>query len=281
MKVGLFKKEIFAVSLFLWLLLGDTPIILSFAKAKLNNLRPQSSLAVLDQNELCDSARLVTVKVLKGNYWGSGVLIAKNGNIYSIVTNGHVLKENKNQYAIQTHDAKQYQAFVVERFDKKVTGNDLVLLQFDSSLNYDIATLNKWLFPAKVMAAGFPTHSYPQVADPQGFLCTRIGKVFRKLDEPMQNGYQLGYFISVHNGMSGGPLLNEQGKLVGINGMAEPAIFTNHDLYLYRDGRRVSESLEMQPEQALEKLTSASWAICSETIVELFSKVLRLELESE
>jgi hypothetical protein len=42
-----------------------------------------------------------------------------------------------------------------------------------------------------------------------------IGAIAPKL---LQDGYRLGYSNDVVLGMSGGPILNEQGQLIGING---------------------------------------------------------------
>ncbi|NEQ40525.1 MAG: trypsin-like peptidase domain-containing protein, partial [Okeania sp. SIO3I5] len=88
----------------------------------------------------------------------------------------------------------------------------------------------------------------------------------------------IGYNLSIYNGMSGGPLLNNYGQLVGIIGMGEPIIFVNPDIYLYRDGSRVTDSLAVSPEQALDFLSSLSWAIPSETLVDLSPSGLELNL---
>ena len=95
----------------------------------------------------------------------------------------------------------------------------------------------------------------------------------------MRSGYQIGYKLTVFNGMSGGPLLNNHGQLVGIIGMGEPIIFVNPDIYLYKDGSRVTESLDISSEKALDFLSSLSWASPSETLVDLSPSELGLNFE--
>jgi hypothetical protein len=260
------------------MLLTQTPSFVAYAQVGLESLLKSGQPS---QNKLCSTAKLSTVKVLGGTPWGSGILVKKHGSRYSVVTNGHVLAGNQERYTVETYDGKAHQAFVLVRFDhSEVTGNDLVILQFDSSTNYEVATLAKWAEEEKVMAAGFPVNPDSSVSDPQGFMCSELASVSRKLPKPMQNGYQLGYLFSIPNGMSGGALFNEQGKVVGINGMGDPAIFTNPDIYLYRDGRRVSDSLGLPATQALDLLYSSSWAIPSETIEYLAPQGLNLTLDT-
>ena len=281
MKLRWSTLRVFVSSLLLGILIAHTPKVVTYAQATLKLFLPKQNSPQLSQEQLCQVAKGVTVKILGGDAWGSGVLISqRDSSKYSLITNGHVLKGEGEFFSIETPDGQKHSASLLVRFDHgQATGNDLAILQFDSPKSYQIATLKQWTEPDKVMAAGFPVAPEPSLADSQGFVCTQLGKVFRKLEQPMQQGYQLGYFISVRNGMSGGPLLDEKGRVVGINGMAEPAIFTNPDLYRYRDGTRVSESIDLAPERAMAFLSSSSWAIPSETIIYLSPEGLNLTLK--
>ncbi|MBR8837247.1 MAG: trypsin-like peptidase domain-containing protein [Stigonema ocellatum SAG 48.90 = DSM 106950] len=260
-------------------ILIQTPHLTSYAQSSFKNVLPQLSSKELSQKQLCDVAKLFTVKVIQGNSWGSGILVQKQGRQYTLVTNGHVLTQEKEKYTVETHDGKKYEAFVLVRFDHvKLTGADLAILQFNSPTNYEVATLAKWTKGEKVMASGFASDATNSLF--QRFMCTQVGQVSRRLEQSMQLGYQLGYFLSIRNGMSGGSLLNTQGKVVGINGMAEPAIFRNPDIYLYRNGSRVSESLGLPADKALDLLSNSSWAIPSEKFVELSHSTLNLTISS-
>ena len=213
------------------------------------------------------------------NSWGTGILVQRqNSSKYSLITSAHVLNREQEFFTIETPDHQKHKASTLVRFDHgKQTGSDLAFLQFNSSNSYQVAVLGEWDQSSKVIAGGFP-NNIDLLEQDQTFLCTELGKVFQKLEQPMQDGYQIGSFLGIHNGMSGGPLLNMQGEVIGMNGLAEPAIFNNPDLYLYRNGTRVTESMKLPPERALKLLASSSWSIPSDTIISLSPKQLSLKL---
>jgi S1-C subfamily serine protease len=219
------------------------------------------------RSQPCDQAKLFTVKVKQGEGWGSGFILNKQGVKYTVVTNGHVLT-TQNKYKIETYNKKEYTAIVLHRFDKdKLKGDDVAVLQFDSYDDYPVAKLESLVkIGQKVVASGFPLETSPD--RPLGFFCTELSELSFTLAKPMEEGYQLGYFSSLPNGMSGGPLLNSDGKVVGINGKTDPTIFINPNLYRYKDGSLVNESLDL--------LSSSSWAIPTKTIVNLTSKFINL-----
>jgi S1-C subfamily serine protease len=245
---------------------------------------PLPSLLRLSQEAICDLAKRSTVRVPSGGNWGSGTLIAKHGSSqYSVVTSGHVVSQDQEFFVVETYEGKSYPASLLVRFDHgQKTGNDLAILQFESPEDYPIVHLTSWQAPTGVVAAGFPIRPMANSVDAQGFTCTEPGAVVQNLEEPMQNGYQMGYDLGVQNGMSGGPLFNDIGDVVGINGMAQPVLLANSSLYLYRDGQPVSEnlseSLRVTPDQALHLLTDNSWAIPAETLVYLSPQGLDLSL---
>ena len=256
----LFKFGVLISSLFITLLikphnfLGGEQTIFQYA---LSEAPPKP----ISGESLCEMAKPITVKVLGVGAWGSGILVQRQGALYSVVTNNHVLKGDKEIYQVQTVDGKIHQATVKKRFEQENFPEDdldLAILQFnDPYTTYQIAKIGRWKEGEKVLAAGFPVT--PEPSHPQKeFFCTKLADVSRKLDASMKQGYQLGYYQEVRNGMSGGPLVNDQGQLIGINGKRQPAIFVNRDLYLYRDGSQVSESLDL--------LSRSSWAIPIETV---------------
>ncbi len=231
--------------------------------------------------KVCKTAAEITVKILSGEGWGSGILVQKQGDVYTAVTNGHVLKDKAEKFIVKTPDDGEYEASLLVNFHHgEATGNDLAILQFNSPKNYAVASLGKWEAGERVMAAGFPIDFNSVPSNNAGFTCTKLGDVSRKLARPMRSGYQIGYNLTIYNGMSGGPLLNNGGKLVGIIGMGEPIIFVNPDVYLYPDGSRVTESLGGSAEEGLAFLSSLSWAISSETLVYLSPAGLQLTFDS-
>jgi S1-C subfamily serine protease len=274
-----FKQRVGICNLVIGILLMQIPTLVTYAQSSPKPILPKLSSKQLLEKELCNIAKPFTVRVQQGNYWGSGILAQKQGTQYTIVTNGHVLTKEAESYTIETYDGKKHRATLLVRFDHgKLSGTDLAILQFNSPANYEVAIFSKWAEREKVMAAGFPLDASPSL--PRSFMCSQYGQVSRRLEQPMQNGYQLGYFLNIRQGMSGGPLLNGEGKVVGINGMSNPAIFINPDLYLYRNGKRVSESFGLPHDKALNLLSTSSWAISSEDIVYLSPSGLNLKITS-
>ena len=72
-------------------------------------------------------ARGITVKVIAGNNEGSGTLIKKEGDTYTVVTNNHTLKR-ADSYEVQTADGRIYRAEVLP--ETSLNNYDLALLQF-------------------------------------------------------------------------------------------------------------------------------------------------------
>lgn len=241
-----------------------------------------SEVSKISPEELCSQAKRVSVQVLGESSSGSGVILQKQEpTTYILITNGHVIEEDKEFFEIKTSDGKTHQASLVVRYDHgQITGKDLAILQFESENVYPIATIAQSTQVKRVMAAGYPNEASGNTVDLDGFSCTKISEVSRRLDKPMQEGYQLGYYVNVPKGMSGGPLFDEYGQVVGINGMGNPMIFLNEDLYLYKNGERVINSLGIPPNQALELLSSSSWAIPSETVVYYFPKGYELSFDA-
>lgn len=214
---------------------------------------------------LRDQARLITVKVLSGDSWGSGILIQQQGQLYRVLTNEHVLQTG-NEYRIQTldgrvHLASRYQAV-------SLNGNDLALLQFRSTdAVYTVARLGKAVTLAvgdEVLAAGFPFET--DVSQPTGFKFTD-GQVSLVTEKALDGGYQIGYTNAVEKGMSGGPVLNLQGEVVAINGMHPYPLWG--DPYVFEDGSKPCAPMH-------DLMVKSSWAIPIETFIQLIPKSFAL-----
>ncbi|MEK0181082.1 tetratricopeptide repeat protein [Microcoleus anatoxicus] len=203
-------------------------------------------------------ARSITVKVLSNKTSGSGILVSQKGangkkeDIYRVLTNRHVLVPGE-PYRIQTPDGKIYQANVVK--DVNFKGSDLALLQFSSAQDYTLAELmsvSTLAVNQQVFAAGF-------VSDAEKLVFT-TGEVSLLPDKAFQDGYQIGYTNNVQKGMSGGPILNRRGEVIGINGILANPIWG--DPYVFKDGSKPNSSER-------EKMSRYSWGIAIKTAVEL------------
>lgn len=208
--------------------------------------------------ELKSLAKSITVKIISENGWGSGIILKREKKVYTIVTNQHVLDTNYKSYLIQTPDGLFYQANQIE--NEGFQGNDLALLKFRSTnSNYTVASIENsaTLSPGdKTFAAGFSALEKTQYIE---LLFTR-GKISILSDRPLEKGYQIGYTNLIKKGMSGGPLLNIYGQVVGINGMHAYPLWG--DPYVYRDGSQPTESLRQQ-------MSHLAFAIPIETVAKL------------
>lgn len=172
-------------------------------------------------------AKTVTVKI-DGANTGSGVIIEQQGNRYVVLSNWHVVSASNRQtrsrsvskgesFKIQTVDQRQHLALPskIVRIGKL----DLATLEFHSKYRYPTATSgnsDRLMEGETVYVSGW--------ADPSPQLLTRsyqflVGNLSGRIDRP-QDGYALIYTVNALPGMSGGPILDTRGNLVGINGRA-------------------------------------------------------------
>jgi hypothetical protein len=178
--------------------------------------------------EVNDIAKQITVMIGGLDGKGSGVIIDKDGNTYTVLTAYHVIK-NPGVYDIITYDGEKYR---IER-SQNVGKLDLALVKFTSSKNYPIAKIadSRTVKEGEtVHNSGFPI---PSISNSQQrnyfFLTSQI--TARGRGENL--GYDLFLSGSPRPGMSGGPILNDQGKVIGIYGKAE---FGISESALARDG---------------------------------------------
>jgi Trypsin-like peptidase domain/Tetratricopeptide repeat len=170
--------------------------------------------------DLADYATMFTVEILAKNSKkaGSGILLEKQGDVYTVLTAGHVLNA-ETSFTIKTADGKVYRA-VASSVKLAKHGVDLGLLKFQSSNKYElvgIGSSNSLSIGSSVYVAGYPGES--SVIASGKFNCTK-GEIITKNDGNSK-GYSLVYSNITRPGMSGGPVLNEYGRLVAIHGQGE------------------------------------------------------------
>jgi tetratricopeptide (TPR) repeat protein len=215
-----------------------------------------------EASQLEKIAFAVTVKVIAEDRGGSGVLIHKQGRTYTVITNNHVVSQTKS-IRIQTADGHFHQTARVKGINYRQ--KDLILLQFTSSNNYTIAeseSLVSLTPKIAIFAGGYPFSS--DLSNRQGFVLTQ-GQLQLITQKPLQTGYQIGYTNDIQKGMSGGPILTQTGKLIGINGIHAELLWGNP--YIYEDGS--------QPSQLERDLMSRfSWGIPIQTLAQIAPQYL-------
>lgn len=178
-----------------------------------------------DEQAIATMAKDVTV-VINGQNPGSGVIISKQGNTYYVLTAKHVVA-TQDEYEIITSDATKH------RLDystvKKLPRVDLAVVQFTSNQNYRVAELgnsDQVIEGATVYTVGWP---HPGRAITQRIYQMTKGSISGRPLEALEDGYALVYTNITRSGMSGGPVLDAQGRVIGIHGRAEGESIYNPD----------------------------------------------------
>ncbi len=190
------------------------PVALAGAAATVALVQPYIALA-LTSPQVAGIAKAITV-LIDGQFPGSGVIVAKQGNTYTVLTAQHVVK-TEDKYEVVTPDSNRYK--VNYRTVKKMDGVDLAVLQFTSDKTYRFASpgdSEQATQGTPVYVAGFPK---PGTEIKKRDFAFTPGIISRR--STAREGYDLIYTNPTREGMSGGPVLDEKGKLVGIHGRAD------------------------------------------------------------
>ena len=174
-------------------------------------------VAALSATQINAIARQITV-LIDGQNPGSGVMIKREGNRFTVLTARHVVA-TPDEYELITPDGKRTR--LNYNTVKPLPGVDLAILEFTSPANYTIAKLgNARRAPGgtTVYVAGFPA---PTAAITQSIFTFTEGKITANAERPLADGYALVYSNNTLPGMSGGPVLNGVGEVIGIHGKAD------------------------------------------------------------
>ena len=196
------------------------PLLLSAVVSTGTLLVSQTPSNAQSTEAVAKVAQVITVRI-EGATQGSGVLVKRDGNRYTVLTAWHVLSGQRpgEELDIYTPDGQRHQ---LEQGSIKRLGElDMAVLTFTSSGSYDLARVGDVKSVSSgsgIYVAGFPL---PTSAVPTRLWRFLDGKVIANSTVTLPNGYQLLYSNPTLPGMSGGAVMNAQGQLVGIHGQGE------------------------------------------------------------
>jgi len=182
--------------------------------------QPQVAKAICSNSQVDATAEKITV-LIDSQEPGSGVIIKKEGNTYTVLTAYHVVKNQNFKYTIVTPDKQRYPLNyqTVKQLSNKI---DLAVLQFTSDKDYQVAKLGNsdtLTRRTNVYVAGFPKAT---AAVKLSIYDCRGGQVIANATQvTADNGYNLIYDNATLFGMSGGAVLNDQEEVIGIHGRGE------------------------------------------------------------
>ncbi len=165
--------------------------------------------------EIQTKAHQITVKI-QSDRPSSGVLIAKQGDRYTVLTTKHSVKV-EDRYAVVTPDGTSHP--VEWRSIQNVPDLDLALVEFKSDRSYPIADLSiAQPYPGQPLFLMGKADATPKFTP--GSVIPQLQAIpFAK--DPFTQGYGLFYSNIAQAGMSGGPVLNSSGQVIAIHGRSE------------------------------------------------------------
>ena len=183
----------------------------------------QTAATAATTSEIAQTAKAITVQIISDrNNTGSGVIIQQQGDVYTVLTAAHVVRTKNVAYTISTPDGKQYQ-LIGSSIRRPSVDIDLAVVKFRASANYATAKIGN----SKLLRQGMDVYmaGYPGVtpAINKSLFLFKRGTVIsnNNSNEVIDSGYSLIYNNQTISGMSGGPVLNQNGELIAIHGRGD------------------------------------------------------------
>jgi tetratricopeptide (TPR) repeat protein len=195
-------------------------------------VQPVSAAISVSEVEAIARAVVVEIKLQQDGSVGSGVILSRNGDIYTLVTNKHVVcggqpcseLPSEESYNLGLADGQQYR---VRASSIRLLGSDLdlAIIQFRSTRNYAVAKLaapGSLKIDDNVYTAGFPSEQPGfTFGDGKAIAVVNSRLKDKKDDNVDGGGYSIVYDAFTLPGMSGGGVFNGNGQLVAIHGRGD------------------------------------------------------------
>ncbi|TAE98932.1 MAG: tetratricopeptide repeat protein [Oscillatoriales cyanobacterium] len=165
------------------------PIALIGTVATIVIAQPTAVFAI-SADEVGKIAKSITVLIDSKNP-GSGIIIKRNGNTYTVLTARHVFKDAQAKYEIVTPDNKRY--LLNYSSVKKLPNIDLAVVEFTSTQTYSVAKIGNSDLATEGKAAyvaGFPKTSAAINTSIYNFT---DGRITANASRPLDDGYALVY----------------------------------------------------------------------------------------
>ncbi len=170
--------------------------------------------------EIAKTAKAITVQITTPESQGSGTILQHQGDVYTVITAAHVVKNKRAVYTIVTADGKKYQ-LVSDSIRVATTDLDLAVVKFRAPVDYPTAKLGD----CNLLSEGMDLYvsGYPLATDAinKSVFLFRSGTVSANSTQTLEQGYSLIYSNDTLPGMSGGAVLNQNGELVAIHGRGD------------------------------------------------------------
>lgn len=211
------------------------------------------------EQKLQQHLRSISIKILaRGKTIGSGVLLAKEEQVYTVVTNTPVIQSTSAPFQLQTPDGQVYAAALMT--PPAGQNRDLSILRFQSpDRTYSTAKLATTMPKSgdRVWSSGFPLDPNSDTDKTVWEPSIISGQIVQILPIAIAGGYSIGSDRTIEKGMNGGALINQSGELVGINGVHANPIWDQPEIL--EDGSIITDMLQ-------EQIKNSNWAIPSKFI---------------
>jgi Trypsin-like peptidase domain len=237
------KKKLITVMLFLYQLLVGCESSPSPSSDTTSSISPDT---VSPSEKVLTKSRQFTVKIFVEKGSGSGVIFKREKDVYYVLTTGHnflLYRNTMNEdeagiksepdksksgdsvnFSIVTVDGQLHKLMFSEVL--QIPDMDISIFKFTSNKEYDVAKLSETFQPGqKTYLFGYKNciqqqdNKVAKFDKTSEFTEGTIANITKELPTKPRE-YEIGYTNASIVGMSGSPLLNDQGEVIAIHGFS-------------------------------------------------------------